>query len=74
MPIVSKNINFLKKGSLKILKQVEYESARRKRHIDEKTRKGDEESSTFFYVHLPRELEETRENSRELKFLLGKRS
>ena len=32
----------------KILKQVEYESARRKRHINEKTRKRDEEGSTFF--------------------------
>ena len=31
----------------KILKQVEYESARRKRHINEKTRKRDEEGSTF---------------------------
>ena len=32
----------------KILKQVEYESARRERHINEKTRKRDEEGSTFF--------------------------
>ena len=32
----------------KILKQVEYESARRKRHINEKTRNRDEEGSTFF--------------------------
>ena len=32
----------------KILKQVEYESARRKRHINEKTRIRDEEGSTFF--------------------------
>ena len=31
----------------KILKQVEYESARRKRHINEKTRIRDEEGSTF---------------------------
>ena len=36
----------------KILKQVEYESDRRKRHINEKTRRRDEEGSTFFYVHL----------------------
>ena len=36
----------------KILKQVEYESARRKRHINEKTRIRDEEGSTFFYVYL----------------------
>ena len=32
----------------KILKQVEYESARRKRHINEKARNRDEEGSTFF--------------------------
>ena len=32
----------------KILKQVEYESARRKRHINEETRKRDEEGSTLF--------------------------
>ena len=36
-----------KKNLKKILKQVEYESARRKRHINEKTRKRDEEGSTF---------------------------
>ena len=36
----------------KILKQVEYESAHRKRHINEITRKRDEEGSTFFYVYL----------------------
>ena len=36
----------------KILKQVEYESARRERHINEKTRIRDEEGSTFFYVYL----------------------
>ena len=44
----------------KILKQVEYESARRKRHNNEKTRKSDKEGSTFFmYIY--------RGNSRELK-------
>ena len=37
----------LEKVQIKILKQVEYESARRKRHINEKTRKRDEEGSTF---------------------------
>ena len=61
----------------KILKQVEYESARRKIHINEKTRKRDEEGSTFFYVHLSKELEGTRGNSRvlkELKVFHGKRS
>ena len=36
-----------KKNLKKILKQVEYESARRKRHVNEKTRKRDEEGSTF---------------------------
>ena len=55
----------------KILKQVEYESARRKRHISEKTRKRDEEGSTFFYLHLSRELEGTRGNSMELKGTRG---
>ena len=51
----------------KILKQVEYESARRKRHINEKTRKRDEEGSTFFYVHLSRELKGTQGKWRELE-------
>ena len=54
------------KISEKILKQVEYESALRKRHIHEKTRKIDEEGSTFFYVHLSRELKGTQGNSSEL--------
>ena len=58
----------------KILKQVEYESARRKRHINEKTRKRDEEGSTFFCAHLPRELKGTHGNSREHKGTQGKRS
>ena len=39
--------------TIKILKQVEYESARRKKQINEKTRIRDEEGSTFFYVYLP---------------------
>ena len=34
--------------------------------INEKTRKRDEEGSTFFYVHLSRELKGIQENSREL--------
>ena len=60
---------FVKERLEKILKQVEYESARRERHINEKTRKRDEEGSTFFYVHLPRKLKGT--NSRELKGTQG---
>ena len=44
----------------KILKQVEYESARRKRHINEKTRNRDEEGSTSFLCTF------TSGNSREL--------
>ena len=55
----------------KILKQVEYESARRKRHINEKTRNRDEEGSTFFYVHLSRELKGTQGYSREPKRIHG---
>ena len=58
----------------KILKQVEYESARRKRHINEKTRIRDEKGSTFFYVYLPFFIlqkmsvkSQFLENSRELK-------
>ena len=39
---------YTSENTKKILKQVEYESARRKRHISEKTRKRDEEGSTFF--------------------------
>ena len=65
----NRKVTFLKQ---KILKQVEYESARRKRHINGKTRKRDEEGSAFFFVHLSRELKETKEklkgtqgNSRE---------
>ena len=64
----------LEKVQIKILKQVEYESARRKRHINKKTRKRDEEGSTLFYVHLPRELEGTRGNSRELEGTRGNSS
>ena len=46
--ILSKNEKrSIDKMSEKILKQVEYESARRKRHINEKPRKRDEEGSTF---------------------------
>ena len=48
----------------KILKQVEYESAPRKRHINEKTRKRDEEGSTFILCTF---IKGTRGNSRELK-------
>ena len=54
LPIHSLNIyeilsvyNLTAKIGRKILKQVEYESARRKRIINEKTRKRDEEGSTF---------------------------
>ena len=43
---------FLEKKVKKILKQVEYESARRKRHINEKTRRRDEEGSTFFLMYI----------------------
>ena len=67
MPIVSKNINFLKKGSLKILKQVEYESARRKDILMKKQEKEMRKAPPSFYVHLSRELEGTRGNSRELE-------
>ena len=44
--------NFVKK----ILKQVEYESARRKKHVNEKTRKREEQVSTlpsFTLIFLP---------------------
>ena len=40
----------------KILKQVEYESARRKRNINEKQEKEMRKALHFFYVHLSREL------------------
>ena len=36
----------------KILKQVEYESARRKRHINEKQGEEMRKAPHFFYVHL----------------------
>merc|ERR1711893_387503 len=62
----------------KILKQVEYESARRKRHINEKTRKRDEAGSTFLLCTFmegtqgnSRELKGTQGNSRELKGTQG---
>ena len=45
--IGSKNVK-IKIIKTKILKQVEYESARRKRHINEITRIRDEKGSTFF--------------------------
>ena len=37
----------------KLLKQVEYESARRKRHVNEKQEKEMRKALHFFYVHLP---------------------
>ena len=43
----------------KILKQVEYESARRRRHINEKQEKEMRKAPHFFYVHLSRELKGT---------------
>ena len=52
----------------KILKQVEYESARRKRHINEETRKRDEEGSTLFLCTF---IKGTQGNSRELKGTQG---
>ena len=69
----------------KILKQVGYKSARRKRHINEKTRIRDEEGSTFFlciftYFYFVengskkldfRKLKGTQGNSRELKGTQG---
>ena len=55
----------------KILKQVEYESARRKRHINEKARIRDEEGSTLFLCTF---IKGTQGNSRELGFIIGKRS
>ena len=70
---------FVKERLEKILKQVEYESARRERHINEKTRKRDEEGSTFFFMYIYqgnlreltqgnlRELKGTQRNLRELK-------
>ena len=56
----------------KILKQVEYESARRKRHINEKQEKEMRKAPHFLYVHLSRELKGTQGNSRELKGTQGK--
>ena len=71
LPIHSLNIyeilsvyNLTAKIGRKILKQVEYESARRKRIINEKTRKRDEEGSTFFLYTF---IKGTHGNSRELK-------
>ena len=55
----------------KILKQVEYESAHRKRHINEKQEKEMRKAPHSFYVHLSRELEGTRGNSRELEGTRG---
>ena len=47
----------------KILKRVEYESARRKRHVNEKTRKRDEEGSTFLLCTF---IKGTQGNSKKL--------
>ena len=47
---------FFQKYAKKILKQVEYESARRKRHINEKQEKEMRNAPHFLYVHLSREL------------------
>ena len=36
----------------KILKQVEYESAPRKKHVNEKTRYREEQVATLLFLHL----------------------
>jgi len=55
----------------KILKQVEYESARRKKHVNEKHEKERNKSQHSLLSHLflrkSRELKETQGNLRELK-------
>ena len=73
-----------RKKEQKILKQVEYESARRKRHINEKQEIEMRKAPHFFmYIYLgnsrepegtrgnPREPKETRGSSRELKRTQG---
>ena len=63
-----------RKKEQKILKQVEYESARRKRHINEKQEKEMRKAPHFFmYIYRgnSRELKVTQENSRELNGTQG---
>ena len=52
----------------KILKQVEYESARRKKCVNEKTRYREEQVATLlFFTFISLKLKGTQENSKELK-------
>ena len=59
----------------KILKQVEYESARRKKHVNEKTRYREEQVATLlFFTFISLKLKGTKKNSRELKGTQGNSS
>ena len=61
-----------RKYEKKILKQVEYESARRKKHANEKTRYREEQVPTLpFFTFISLKLKGTKKNSRELKRTQG---
>ena len=52
---------------IKILKQVEYESARRKKHVSEKQEKeGNKSQHSLFFTFISLKLKGTKRNSREL--------